>query len=156
MVPVWAPGKLILATEPFCDSADASADIADASPNAFDETAGTSKQGLYTKHFCDASSRFVGWHSGALQFLGSALSVITPSVGCVAFVGAGLDWGFSVELAATSPECFDCEVAIMRGTGVGFAGFQATGLTVGSFGVGVPFVVEFVVEFVVVIVCSVF
>ena len=89
MVPVWAPGKLILATEPFCDSADASADIADASPK-FDETAGTSKQGLYTKHFCDASSRFVGWR-GALQFLGSALSVITPSAGCVAFVGDGLD-----------------------------------------------------------------
>ncbi|MGP8010955.1 MAG: hypothetical protein ACLPI9_00530 [Halobacteriota archaeon] len=91
MVPVWAPGKRILATEPFCDSADASADIADASPNAFDETAGTSKQGLYTKHFCDASSRFVGWHSGALQFSGSALSVVTPSAGGVAFVGDGLD-----------------------------------------------------------------
>ena len=60
-----------------------------------------------------------------------------------------------MELAATLPECFDCGVAIMRWAGVGFAGFQATGLTVGSFGVGVPFVVEFVVEFVVVIVCSV-
>ena len=121
MVPVWAPGKLILGTEPFCDSADASADIADASANAFDETPGTSNEGLYTKHFCVALSRHVGWDGGALQFSGSVLSAIVPAASCVAFVGDGFDRGFSVELAATSLECFDCESTTVGVAGVGFA-----------------------------------
>jgi hypothetical protein len=42
---VWAPGNVMLGTEPFCDSADASADIAEAAENVFDESAGTSNAG---------------------------------------------------------------------------------------------------------------
>jgi hypothetical protein len=49
----------MLGTEPFCDSADASADIADASAKVFDESHGTSNAGAHTKHFCDELSRFV-------------------------------------------------------------------------------------------------
>ena len=88
---VWAPGKVMLGTEPFCDSADASADIADASAKVFDESPDTSNAGAYTKHFCDELSRFVVWDSCALQFTGSVFSSFAFAATCVVFFGDGLD-----------------------------------------------------------------
>jgi hypothetical protein len=91
---VWAPGKVMLGTEPFCDSADASADIADVAEKVFDESAGTGNAGAYTKHFCDELSRFVVWDSCALQFTGSVFSSFAFAAACVVFFGDGLDCDF--------------------------------------------------------------
>jgi hypothetical protein len=114
---VWAPGKVIPGTEPFCDCADASADIADASTNAFDESAGTCNNGAQAKHFCDALSRLVGWVSGVLQCSASALSSFASAAACEVFVGDGFDWGFSVERAAASLECLSFEAATQGNRG---------------------------------------
>ena len=73
----------------------------------------------------------------------------------VAFVGETHNWDFSVELAATSLEFWNCEAATVEMVGVGAAGVRGTGLTAGSLDVEVAFVVEFVVEFFVAFVCSV-